>query len=41
MKKYYIEAEIDIINLQAADVITSSGGDEIPDEEGGSWGPYV
>lgn len=43
MKKIYVEAELEIIELMNADIITASGnngGGTIPDDHGGSWGGY-
>lgn len=40
MKKLYVEAELEIVELLSADIVTASGGNEIPENEQGSWGGY-
>ena len=38
-KRFYDEVKIEVVKLIAADVITTSGGSEVPPDQGGSWGP--
>ena len=44
MKKLYVEAELEVVELLNADIITTSGkpggGSDVPENEQGSWGGY-